>query len=174
MTIILKQLFSFLKLLNSDTGTNELAMGMACGLILGFSPFLSLQTLVLILLIFMFRIQIGAALFSSFLFKFVAFLLDPVTDTLGRWVLEARPMRPVFVTLYNLPIVPFTRFNNSIVMGSAVLGIVLLIPSFLLFRFLIEKYREKVVAKFQGTKFWKLLKATALFKWYATYEKMAG
>ena len=38
MTLLLKQLFAFLKVLNSDTGENQVAAGIACGLILGFAP----------------------------------------------------------------------------------------------------------------------------------------
>lgn len=52
MTLLLKQIFAFLKLLNSDTGTRELALGLSLGMVLGFSPFLSLQTFVVIFLCF--------------------------------------------------------------------------------------------------------------------------
>jgi uncharacterized protein (TIGR03546 family) len=74
MTLILKQLFAFFKLLNSDTGHNQLSAGLACGIILGFSPFISLQTLFVLMLIFFFRIQMGAAFLAAFFFKFVSCL----------------------------------------------------------------------------------------------------
>ncbi|MFH0934944.1 MAG: hypothetical protein V1879_07035 [Pseudomonadota bacterium] len=45
MTLLLKQLFALIRLLNSDTGSNQIAAGVACGLILGFAPMLSLQAL---------------------------------------------------------------------------------------------------------------------------------
>ena len=67
MTALLKQIFNFLKLLNSDTGTNQLASGLSLGLILGFSPFISIQTFVVFAIIFIFRVQIGAAFLSAFL-----------------------------------------------------------------------------------------------------------
>lgn len=174
MTLLLKQLFAFFKLLNSDTGTNQLASGLAVGVVLGFSPFLSLQTFLVLILVFFFRIQMGAAFLSAFFFKFVAFLLDPASDHLGRLVLEAEPLRSTFVSLYNLPIVPLTRFNNSIVMGSGLIGFLLVIPSFFVFRALIEKYRQTVLAKFKDTKFWKALSATSFYKWYAKYEELYG
>lgn len=66
MTVLLKQLFAFFKLLNSEDGENQLAAGLALGVILGFSPFLSLQTLIVLFLIFLFRIQMGAAFLSAF------------------------------------------------------------------------------------------------------------
>ena len=54
MTLLLKQLFAFFKLLNSDTGTNQIAAGITVGLILGFSPVLSLQTFIVFILMFIF------------------------------------------------------------------------------------------------------------------------
>ena len=42
MTILLKQVFAFLKLLNSDKGSNQISAGIACGMILGFTPAFSI------------------------------------------------------------------------------------------------------------------------------------
>jgi uncharacterized protein (TIGR03546 family) len=174
MTLMLKQVFAFLRLLNSDTETTSLAAGLALGIILGFSPILSLQALLLIVLCLFVRIQLGALLVSAFFFKFVAYLFDPLTDALGRAILETSSLRELFVSLYNIPLVPFTRFNNSIVMGSAAIGLLFVIPMFFIFRLLILKYRELVVARIKGTKWWKAMQATAFFKWYATYDKLYG
>ena len=174
MTLLLKQIFAFFKLLNSETGTNQLAAGLACGLILGFSPVLSLQAFVVLFLIFFFRIQMGAAFLSAFFFKFVAFLFDPVADILGRAVLEAPSLRPLFVTMYNMPLVPLTRFNNSIIMGSGLVGLILVIPAFFIFKTLVIKYRQTVVARFKGTKIWKAFAATKFYNWYNKYTELYG
>lgn len=172
MTLLLKQLFAFFRMLNSDTGHNQLAAGLSCGIILGFSPFLSLQTLILLFVLLFFRIQIGAAFMAAFFFKFVAWLVDPLADVLGRAVLENEGLRPLFVSLYNMPLVPLTRFNNSIVMGSMVVGVLLAIPAFFIFRSLILKYRATFVARFKETKIWKAWTATKFYAWYTTYEKL--
>lgn len=174
MTLILKQIFNLLKLLNSETGTNQIASGIAFGLILGFSPFLSLQSLIILVLLLIFRVQIGAAFLASFFFKFIAYLFDPAADLIGRAVLENQSLRPLFVSLYNMPLVPLTRFNNSIVMGSGLTALILGIPTFFLAKKMIIKYREIIVARVKGTKWWKALQATALFKWYATYDHLAN
>lgn len=174
MTLLLKQLFAFFKLLNSDTGLNQLASGLAFGLVLGFSPMLSIQTLLVFFIVFIFRVQLGAAFLSAFFFKFMAYLVDPASDWLGRQILEAEGLRPLFVSMYNMPIVPLTRFNNSIVMGSGVIGLVLVIPAFFVFKALIAKYRLTVVARFKETKFWKAWAGTTLYKWYTTYDSLYG
>ncbi|CAN5440691.1 hypothetical protein BH10BDE1_BH10BDE1_06000 [soil metagenome] len=174
MTFLLKQIFGFLKLLNSDTATNQLASGVACGLILGFAPAFSLQTIFVIAVLFLFRIQIGAATIFAFFFSFIAWILDPASHQIGMAVLEMDALKPLFTDMYNMPLVPLTRFYNSIVMGSAILSIVSAPFVFLLSRVLIEKYRATVVARFRQTKFWKAVKATSFYGLYAKFDELYG
>jgi uncharacterized protein (TIGR03546 family) len=171
MGLILKQLFSFIKLLNSDTGNISLASGMTCGFILGMTPVLSLHSLLIFLFLFIFRIQIGAALITAFFFKFVAYLLDPVFHMVGSKVLEMNALQGILTQLYNMPIIPYTRFNNSIVMGSAVVTFALAPLVFMMSQMLIIKYRETVVARFKDTKFWKAVEATKFYQWYYKYDQ---
>ena len=174
MGLLLKQLFQFIKLLNSDTGTNQIAAGIAAGFILGMTPSLSLQSLLVFLLIFIFRIQVGAALVSAFFFAFAAYLLDPLFHSIGSHILATTSLQTVFTSLYNMPIIPFTRFNNTIVMGSGVVAFALSPLIFILFRIMVIKYRTSVVEKFKQTKFWKAIKATTLYKWYFKYDQLYG
>ncbi|MAZ47773.1 MAG: TIGR03546 family protein [Halobacteriovoraceae bacterium] len=174
MTLILKQIFGLLKVLNSDTGENQISAGVACGLIMGFSPALSLQTLLVFIIIFLFRVQAGAAFASAFFFAMVAYVFDPVFDNVGQVILEMNNLEPTFKTLYNMPIVPFTKFYNSVVMGAGVVAIALSPIIFVLTKLFVKKYRATVVAKFQETKFWKAVKATGFYKWYAKYDSLYG
>lgn len=171
MGLILKQIFAFIRLLNSDTGNISLAMGMTCGFILGMTPVLSLHSLVIFLILFLFRIQIGAAFLMAFFFKFTAFLLDPAFHFVGSKVLEMQSLQGLFTQLYNMPLIPYTRFNNSVVMGSAVITFSLAPLVFILGQYLITKYREEVVARFKDTKFWKAVQATKFYQWYYKYEQ---
>ena len=172
MTLILKQIFGLFRLLNSDKATNQIAAGVAVGLILGFSPILSLQSLVVLICLFFFRIQITAAFVSSFFFGFIAYLLDPACDALGREILESESLRSAFTDLYAMPLVPLTRFYNSIVMGSGALAILLAPIVYFIAKFLVFKYRVHVVARFERTKFWHLFKATPIYNWYVKYDQL--
>ena len=174
MTILLKQIFGLLKLLNSETGTNQIAWGVAAGFVLGMSPALSLQALIIFMLILCFRIQAGAAFLTAFFFKFIAYLMDPVFALVGARVLEEPSLRELFTTMYNMPLVPLTRFNNSVVMGSGVTAILLMPFIYILAKLLVVKYREKIVRRYQETKVWKAVKATAFYKWYASYDELYG
>lgn len=174
MTLLLKQLYSFLKLLNSDTGTNPLAAGLTLGLLLGFAPFVSLQTLLVLLIVFVFRVQLGAAFLSAFFFKFIAYLFDTPSHLLGKQILESEPLRPLFVWMYNVPFLPLTRFNNSIVMGSMVISLILSPFAFFFFKIIIFKYRVHVVDRIKGTKIWKAWSASKIYDWYSKYDNLYG
>jgi len=173
MTFLLKQVFDLFKMLNSETGTNQIAAGLALGFALGMSPILSLQGFIIIILMLVFRVQIGAATLSAFFFSFIAYILDPLFHWVGDEILYMNSLQALFTTLYNMPLIPFTRFNNTIVMGSGVVGFILFIPLFFMFQILIKNYRVTVVARFKETKLWKSFQLTSFYKWYCTYDTYA-
>ena len=172
MTLLLKQLFTFLKILNSETGTNQIASGITAGFILGMGPFLSLQGLLIFLSVLIFRIQFGAVLISAFFFAFIAWIFGPLFNSIGLWALNLDTLQGPWTTLYNLPLMPFTLFNNSVVMGAAITSLILAPLIFILAKLLVSKYRTLIVERFKQTKTWKLIKATALYKWYYKYDSL--
>lgn len=174
MTLLIKQIISFIQLLHSDTGKNQMAAGLAFGVFLGFAPFISIQTFLVLLIVFLFRVQLGAAFLSAFFFKFVAYLLDPVADPIGRSMLENASLRPLWTHMYNVPLLPMTRFNNSIIMGSFLISLILCPILFFVFRILIEKYQTNFVQKFEQTKAWKAFKASKFYFWYEKYNDLYG
>ncbi len=174
MTLLLNQVFKFIKLLNSDTGSNQIAAGVVCGMILGFSPVLSLQSLLVFIVMFFFRVQIGAAFMCAPLFAIPAYLLDPMFHSIGSKILEMEALQGAFTSLYNMPLIPMTRFNNSVVMGAGVVAILISPLVYFGALILIRTYRATVVARFQNTSVWKAWKATTLYQWYSKYEALRG
>ena len=174
MTLIIKQLLQMIKLLHSENGTHQLAIGLTLGTFLGFSPFLSLQTILIFFIILVFNVQVGAAFLSAFFFKFVAFLIDPAANWLGKKTLENQSLVPLWTDLFNLPLVPYTRFNNSIVMGSFVFAIIISPIVYLVFYKLVKQYRSKVVEKFEKSKLWKAFKASKVYELYMKYDNLYG
>ncbi|MBL7716694.1 MAG: TIGR03546 family protein [Bdellovibrionales bacterium] len=170
--MLMKQLYGLFKLLNSDKGTNQIAAGIACGFILGMSPILSLQALLVFFLMFFFRIQIGAAFLFAAFFKGIAYLLDPAFHELGSAILELPSLQPLYTQMYNMPLVPFTRFNNSIVMGAGVFAIAMTPVVFFIGKKMIATYRDQIVARFEKTRLWQGIKASGFYQWYAKYEEL--
>jgi len=169
-----KQIINLIRLLHSDTGQNQIAAGLAFGVFLGFAPFISLQTLFVLLVVFIFRVQLGAAFLSAFFFKFVAYLLDPVADPIGRSLLENPALRPIWTYMYNVPFLPMTRFNNSIVMGSFLISLALCPILFFIFKSLVVRYQVTVAHHLESSKAWKAFKATKLYDWYTKYNDLYG
>ncbi len=174
MTLLTKQIINLIRLLHSDGGQNQIAAGLAFGIFLGFAPFLSLQTFFVLLVCFLFRVQLGAAFLAAFFFKFVAYLTDPVADPIGRALLEHPSLRELWSHMYNMPLIPMTRFNNSIVMGSFAISIILCPILFFVFRFIIVKYQQTLVKKIESSKAWKAFKATKAYDWYTKYNDLYG
>jgi len=171
MTLIFKNLISLFQILGSETRLNSLALGVALGFVLGLSPVFSLQSILIFIILLVFRIQFSMAMVSMGLFKLVAYFLDPLFHKVGSMLLELESLKAFWTSLYNAPAVVFTHFNNSVVMGAGVVGFILSPFVFIVSRFLIKKYRSQVVKKFQNTKFWNYLKKTTLINWYFKYEK---
>lgn len=172
MTIIVQNVLNLLRLLHSEAGQYQLSAGVAAGFILGMTPFLSLQSFIVFVFILFFRVQFTAAFVTAFFFSFIAFGLDPLFHHVGKIVLSTPSLYPLWETMYNTPLIPYTRFNNTIVMGSAVVTLFLSPLIFMLSLLLIKKYRNIVVTKFKGTKFFKAFKASKLYKLYSHYNSL--
>ena len=71
--------------------------------------------------------------------------MDPTIDQIGYAVLTAGSMRGAYEFLLDIPFVAFTKFNNTIVMGSLVSGLLLYIPAYLAARILVRLWRKKGV-----------------------------
>ncbi len=171
MTIILKEIFNLIRILNSETGAGQIAFGICLGFILGLSPWVSLQAIIIFLMILIFRVQAAAALTSAFFFSFIAYLFDPMIHKLGKYVLKHDSLELLWSKMYNAPLVPYTQFNNSIVMGGAVIGIILAPIIYILSYSIIKKYQDLIVSRFKETRIWKFIKGSVLYNWYSTYEK---
>ena len=174
MGLLIKQIINLIRLLHSDTGQNQIATGLAFGVFLGFAPFISIQTLLVLFIVFIFRVQLGAAFLSAFFFKLIAFLMDPVADVLGKLALELPAFRSVWSVMYNTPFIPMTKFNNSIVMGSFIISLIFCPVLFFVFKKMIIKYRSEIVQKVEASKAWKAFKATKFYFWYLKYTDLYG
>ena len=172
MTFLLKEFFSLLRILNSETEPKSIALGICCGFVLGMTPSFSLQSVLIFVFIVFFRVQIGAAFIATFFFSLISFLLDPIFNFMGSLVLELERLKDLYTAMYNMPLIPYTRFNNSLVMGSTVFSFFLFPFLFFFSKKLIQKYRATVVERFQETRFWGFLKKTKIYEWYYKYKNL--
>jgi uncharacterized protein (TIGR03546 family) len=133
---------SIFTILQSENSPWQVAGGVAIGLFIGFSPFNGPQNYLFMVLLFFTNVNVASATLATALFSGLAVLLDPLAHRLGYALLVSNPdLTPFWTTLFNLPIVPFTRFNNTVVLGSFVLALILVLPVIFLTRGLILYYR---------------------------------
>jgi uncharacterized protein (TIGR03546 family) len=138
----LSTLKSIMGILQSEDSPWQVAGGVMLGCFFGFLPVNTPQSTLLFLLIMFFNVNNGAALVSAALFAAVAALLDPLAHRIGYALLVGNDaLTPLWTALSNLPLVPFTRFNNTVVLGSTVLALVLGLPVLFGSRWLLLYYR---------------------------------
>ena len=146
----------FIKLLrelNSSSNDKFISLAVVLGLIYGFLPSLSLFSFIILIIVFIFRIPFGLFLVSLTLFKIIGYFLDPIFDKTGYLILTS--FTPFWEFIYNLPLMRWSGFNNTIVMGALAWGIVIGVFLYIILNKLIKVYREKV---FSFLKKYKLLK----------------
>jgi uncharacterized protein (TIGR03546 family) len=88
----------------------------------------------------------------------------------GLALLQAPALTGLWTTLTNVPGVPLTNFNNSVVLGSVVGWVVLWLPIFFLARFLVVKYRVHVYERLKRTKLFKAVAASKLYNYYLMFR----
>ena len=138
-----------------------MAWGFALGAILGLVPNMFMK-LVIFIVIMMFRVNVSAAFLAWAVYEILSFALDPLFDSLGYYILNIDSLNSFYTYLYNLPVVPFTKFNNTVVMGSLIVGIILIIPNMIIAKKLLVYYRTHLREKVSQWKIVKILSATIL------------
>src|SRR4249920_2973612 len=122
MLVLLKLLQSIFNTLHSDGTPNQVAWGLVLGAGLGLVPMLTVQFALIFVLIVMLNVSFGAGMLGWALFTPVAFLLDPLFDALGRYLLITRAdLTPFWTRVINLPLMPYTGMNNTVTLGATLL-----------------------------------------------------
>jgi uncharacterized protein (TIGR03546 family) len=147
-----KYIKKFFRALNANAHPGDIAHAVSLGLILAFVPKGNLLWPILFVFTFFIRSNKGAFFLSMILLTFVAPLLDPLFESIGFAVLSFGPFQGAYAAMYRTPFVGLTMFNNTIVAGSLVAGLILYVPAYLLFMTLVKAYRQKLQPKIVNSK----------------------
>lgn len=171
----LKIVRDFIKILREGQTPAQVAGGFALGSILGLSPMFTLQGFVVWFILMIINVNLSAALLALTLFSLGAFLLDPVFHWLGYQLLvNLEPLRAFWTSLYNAPVAPLTRFNNTVVLGSFAGALVLFLPVYLGMKRFVVAYRATVGARIEKWKLYQVLKRSLLVQWYEKIRDFGG
>jgi uncharacterized protein (TIGR03546 family) len=158
--ILFKGIAKLILALNGNVSKTQIAAGFAWGLLLGLVPAGNAFWIVLFLLTFFFTHHHGAKISALAFVKILLPLFVYEIDKFGWFILHIDSLRPLFTSLYNMPFVPFTKFNNTLVMGGLAAGILLWLPVFFLFLGLIPLFRNTIGPKIRNLK---IIQAIAKF-----------
>ncbi|HNW45568.1 MAG TPA: hypothetical protein PKI19_13785, partial [Elusimicrobiales bacterium] len=81
-------------------------------------------------------------------------------------LLSAPDLAPLWTSLYNMPVMPWTGFNNTVMIGGLIFGAVLFAPVYLAARKGAAIYNERYKTKIMNSRLVKGLKGSWLFDWY--------
>lgn len=144
---MIKAIAKTLVALNSNIRKEQIASGFAWGVLLALLPAGNLLWVFLFLISLFFKNNYGTQLLSMGLLKLLVPLAAVPLDALGWIILTAPALQGLFTALYNLPLAPLTRFNNTLTAGGLAAGIVLWVPVFFAVRSLVPLYRNTLAPR---------------------------
>lgn len=154
---MLKYLVNLLKAFNANVKPSQIANSFCIGLILGFMPKNNLLWYILLVFFAFVRINKPGYFIMMIVGSCLAPLADSLFDKVGYAVLTFSPFENFYAWLLDVPFVGFTRFNNTIVCGSLISGIICYIPLYILMYFIIKAWRKWIVPKFNDSKLLKTI-----------------
>jgi uncharacterized protein (TIGR03546 family) len=149
---MIKSIVKLFVALNSNISKTQIAAGFAWGLLLGLIPSGNLIWITLFIVSFFIKNNHAAQLVVIAFIKIIFPAIAPMTDALGWFILNFPGFVPFFTKLYNMPVAPFTKFNNTLVAGGLCSGIILWFPLFFLVYALVPFYRNTLAPKISQSK----------------------
>jgi uncharacterized protein (TIGR03546 family) len=169
--LILKLLQSLVKALHSEGTPGQVAMGLALGSILGLTPLVSLHNLLVAALILLLNVSVPGAMLGWAIAIPLGFALDPMFDALGRQLLLGTPaLTLLWTALANLPVIPLSNFNNTVLLGSLVTSLLLFAPIFFGGRWAVRRYRETLGERVKNSALYRAVSASRLWGIYRLFR----
>ncbi|MEO8088949.1 MAG: TIGR03546 family protein [Gemmatimonadales bacterium] len=170
MLTLLKLIQSIIRTLHSEGTPGQVATGIAIGSVLGLTPLLNLHNLVIFSLVVLLNVSFGGAMLGWALLVPIGFLLDPVFHAVGLQLLMAPSLRPLWTAMTNTPLVPYTNFNNTVVLGSFFGWLVLAVPIFFAARYGVARYRATIGERVRQSRLYKAVTASQAYNWYRMFR----
>lgn len=146
----------FLRTIRGLDSPRQMAFGLAIGMLIGLIPKDSLFVYFFGLTLLFTTANLFWAAVGGFIFTWVGHFLSPVLHQIGAVILTFDTLEPTWAYLIEQPIVPWTRFDHTIVMGSLFAGLVAFWPTYQISKSLFEAYAPR---------FSRRLKRTRIYQW---------
>ena len=170
MFALIKLIQSLVGALHSEGTPGQLAAGIALGSIMGLTPLVNVHNAIVFAAIVLLNVSFAGGMLGWALSVPIGFLLDPLFDWIGHTLLFTPSFTPLWTSLYNMPIVPLTNFNNTVVLGSLVFALLFLVPLFLATRWAVARYRVTVGERVRQSKFYRTVMASKAYNIYRMFR----
>jgi uncharacterized protein (TIGR03546 family) len=170
MFTLIKLIQSLFGALHSEGTPGQLAAGIVLGSFLGLTPLVNLHNALIFAALVLLNVSFAGGLLGWAVCVPVGFLLDPLFDWIGHQLLFAEPLRSVWTTLYNTPVVPLTNFNNTVVLGSLVFALGFALPLFFATRWAVARYRVTVGERVRQSKWYRTIMASKVYNVYKLFK----
>lgn len=114
----------------SENTAKRIAWGISLGVLIGIVPKDNLLAIGLVAILFSVRVHLLSALVTIGICSVAGVLFDPFFDHMGRTILTAIPLQDFFAKVYDWPLMRWTAYNNTVVMGSFFVGLLQLYPTY--------------------------------------------
>ena len=174
MFLIMKYIAKLLKALASEATPAQIAGGVILGMIIGLTPLSSPHNLIILVLLLIFKVNLGMAFLSFTIFSGIAYLADPLFHSFGTYLLELESMQETWTAMYENEWWALTNFYNTVVIGSFVSAIIFAIPLFPIVTYGVVQYREHIHEKVLKWKIVQAFKSTKFYSIYQTVSRVRG
>jgi uncharacterized protein (TIGR03546 family) len=169
--LILKFLQSLAKTLHSDGTPGQIAAGFALGAALGLTPLLNAHNLVVITALALLNVSFASGMLAMAVFAPLGFALDPLFDRIGHSLLVDNSwLRPIWERLDQTPVLAATNLNNTVVLGSVLVWLLLTVPLFVAARFGVDRYRVTLGARLRETRIYHTIVASQVYNVYRWFR----
>lgn len=161
---IYKTLKILISAIRGSDSPKQIGFGIALGMMIGFLPKDSVFAMMFGLFVFATSVNLLATTLSVITFALIGSLCDPLFHQVGFFVLTHENLEATWIWLYQQPFSAWTRFNNTVVMGSLLVGLFLMFPIY---------YYSTGFFEANGARFSRTLTRFWLFRVLAGKKKMA-
>jgi len=154
---ILGSLRKLVQVFTGGGSAEAVALGCALGMMVGLLPKGNLTAAAISMFILATHANLAAAALSGTAFSWAGIWTDPLAHRIGSAILTEPAWQKTFARLYELPLVPWTALNNTVVLGSLILAIVLFYPVYRITWLLFHRHQNPIAEKLREYRVDKLL-----------------
>lgn len=174
MTILILAIIkNILKLIVSKASVKQLAAGFSFGLLIGLTPGNLLYTLLIVLIVAFVNINIGTVVLGVGIVNGLDQFAFPLAHRIGYYCLTQTSTTVDWITyLHNLPVVSGFQLNNTVQLGTIILGLCLWLPIYGLTYASIHYGQVSIKPKLAHSRWVQRLQKSLLIQWVFKLKRL--